>query len=103
MQVSSRYVAPLAGAWIEILYSRRKIEPVVSLPSRERGLKYKFVQHAAVAFLVAPLAGAWIEISGTFLPCREPESLPSRERGLKSSFAVDLDTTARRSPRGSVD
>ncbi len=38
---SSAYcVAPLAGAWIEIsMYSGIK-SPVLSLPSRERGLKY---------------------------------------------------------------
>ena len=33
-------VAPLAGAWVEILYKNRHLFPdVLSLPSRERGLK----------------------------------------------------------------
>ena len=55
-------VAPFAGAWIEIL----KLlcicwVPLPSLPSRERGLKYKKGQAENVC----------------------PLSLPSRERGLK--------------------
>ena len=33
-------VAPLAGAWIEIYYYNDKILGYMSLPSRERGLKY---------------------------------------------------------------
>ena len=32
-------VAPLAGAWVEILIRARKRINVLSLPSRERGLK----------------------------------------------------------------
>ena len=54
-------VAPFAGAWIEIL-EQIDIEQVkASLPSRERGLKYKLV----------------ILVNAGLL------SLPSRERGLK--------------------
>ena len=54
-------VAPLAGAWIEILYPSVMHSKSGSLPSRERGLKchdQSVQQFAAV-------------------------SLPSRERGLK--------------------
>ena len=54
-------VAPFAGAWIEILLVGIALGFTLSLPSRERGLKYK------------PLP-ACPEV----LP-----SLPSRERGLK--------------------
>ena len=36
---SMRGVAPLAGAWIEIGKSTLKEHELVSLPSRERGLK----------------------------------------------------------------
>ena len=78
-----------------------------SLPSRERGLKFKQMIIVFIRKFVAPLAGAWIEIS-EFLPlvlyvfvaplagawieivsgrndgCVYP-SLPSRERGLKLS------------------
>ena len=61
-----------------------------SLPSRERGLKYRTIARTQITrpvapfagawieiydaatddlwFLVAPFAGAWIEILGTFLP-----------------------------------
>ena len=57
-------VAPLAGAWIEILSS----------------LSFLFYG------IVAPLAGAWIEIAaGATLSGIQVRSLPLRERGLKLS------------------
>ena len=74
-------VAPLAGAWIEILYPSVMHSKSGSLPSRERGLKchdQSVQQFAAV-------------------------SLPSRERGLKFKFVFKFIHAARRSPRGSVD
>ena len=97
-------VAPLAGAWIEILYNSLIF----------------------ILFTVAPLAGAWIEISASFtdsvlakmsLPSRERGlksfapincdtnivSLPSRERGLKSAIYDIIMMSKGRSPRGSVD
>ena len=37
----SERVAPLAGAWIEIRRGRMNRSQWTSLPSRERGLKYK--------------------------------------------------------------
>ena len=77
-------VAPLAGAWIEIsaillnrscslslplrerglkyLLPHSVIHPYGSLPLRERGLKYGRVYRAGNVIPVAPLAGAWIEI-----------------------------------------
>ena len=79
--VLSRIVAPLAGAWIEmppVLLNRFLIQ---SLPSRERGLKCLPVKHAAY---------------------RDP-SLPSRERGLKFYTGSDSPGPTGRSPRGSVD
>ena len=55
-------VAPLAGAWIEIMITCQKIECIK----------------------VAPLAGAWIEIFTAYGKSNETgRSLPSRERGLK--------------------
>ena len=55
-------VAPFAGAWIEIHnYPARGLSGLMSLPSRERGLKY---------------------VQSHNLP-RQQSSLPSRERGLK--------------------
>ena len=77
-------VAPLAGAWIEIVPQNTVSEIVEkSLPSRERGLKLA-LQHSGTG-------------SATSLPSRErglkyrkraasgkwSGSLPSRERGLK--------------------
>ena len=78
---------------------------MMSLPSRERGLKFPVGRGLRLGRLVAPFTGAWIEItkimrrqiSGLVAPftgawieitrrttraggCR---SLPSRERGLK--------------------
>ena len=34
----------------------------MSLPSRERGLKFKVIEFAILFYSVAPFAGAWIEI-----------------------------------------
>ena len=78
---------------------------VVSLPSRERGLKLKkyetenkeikvaplagawiemiSVPHNTTFYYVAPLAGAWIEICLEIDFEKQYKSLPSRERGLK--------------------
>ena len=64
------FVAPFAGAWIEIFYRRcclRRRCP--SLPSRERGLKSAVAAEALLLPSVAPFAGAWIEIV-TPLPAR---------------------------------
>ena len=61
-------VAPFAGAWIEIDSMTRRALRLRSLPSRERGLKFKY--------------------DGT--PDGQEESLPSRERGLK----LELDPLA---------
>ena len=98
------YVAPLVGAWIEIV--GRKTEKIFrksSLPSWERGLKYLLTY--SFPCTVAPLVGAWIEIFlgeynyhfpqvaplvGAWIEIREIKqervhypSLPSWERGLK--------------------
>ena len=75
-------VAPLAGAWIEILSTGfvRTIES--SLPSRERGLKSHKLPQSFQVDSVAPLAGAWIEIT-----CADTKLVHSDCR----------------SPRGSVD
>ena len=55
-------VAPLAGAWIEISGHRHRKKMRMSLPSRERGLKYQLNRTLWCTLIVAPLAGAWIEI-----------------------------------------
>ena len=55
----------------------------VSLPSRERGLKYDNAIRPVWDWIVAPFTGAWIEIHADITPRSREESLPSRERGLK--------------------
>ena len=56
-------VAPLAGAWIEILnVGTDTMAQITSLPLRERGLKLQICRHQLDHDIVAPLAGAWIEI-----------------------------------------
>ena len=57
---------------------------VVSLPSRERGLKSKDFKTSGDVKMVAPFTGAWIEISSAYGQSMVTWSLPSRERGLKS-------------------
>ena len=68
-------VAPLAGAWIEILEQLRAIHGILSLPSRERGLK-----------------SYGIGENGD-----KNQSLPSRERGLKFTMIENwMDNVSRR-------
>ena len=75
-------VAPLVGAWIEILLAG----------------------HYEMATMVAPLVGAWIEIQKQALDgCRE-WSLLSWERGLKLTLISGKEyRRTGRSSRGSVD
>ena len=56
LKMSEKSVAPLAGAWIEIHVFRTPGLWQVSLPSRERGLKYGYGQKRNVRVAVAPLA-----------------------------------------------
>ena len=74
-------VAPLAGAWIEMI---------------TRGIRL-------CSKPVAPLAGAWIEMQDVYTAERTMLSLPSRERGLKLKTAFVVRSRRGRSPRGSVD
>ena len=57
------YVAPFAGAWIEIGLNLRNVKILESLPSRERGLKSLLIKPHGRKEKVAPFAGAWIEIT----------------------------------------
>ena len=60
-QITNLLVAPLVGAWIEILLPTNIAPTGESLLSWERGLKYNCHSHL-FGRLVAPLVGAWIEI-----------------------------------------
>ena len=67
-----------------VLYKENEICCIIllSLPSRERGLKFYIVGLRVLGSLVAPFAGAWIEIS---------------------SITVNSSKLISRSLRGSVD
>ena len=61
----------------------------MSLPSRERGLKFPLQEFYQKFSNVAPFAGAWIEITfSNSLVFAFALSLPSRERGLKFSTSL---------------
>ena len=75
-------VAPLVGAWIEIILIVMFGYLVLSLPSWERGLKCPEEVGIHCLLHVAPLVGAWIEIC------------PTKSRRSPACC---------RSPRGSVD
>ena len=62
----SKSVTPFAGVWIEIRGKHQKMRGIVSLPSRECGLKYVIALHERKFFIVTPFAGVWIEIA--YLP-----------------------------------
>ena len=55
----------------------------MSLPTRERGLKY-VLPYIPWDHGVAPYAGAWIEMPCHAVSVSQDASLPTRERGLKS-------------------
>ena len=119
-------VAPLVGAWIEMvclagaasaagslplwergLKCKRDLcapGPVPSLPLWERGLKSVPRPPIYYSFPVAPLVGAWIEIPAVrILLAPESSSLPLWERGLKYPVHRNDSDRLCRSPCGSVD
>ena len=91
------------GAWIEILALAVDGEPLQSLPSWERGLKWIWYRDNRRNKTVAPLVGAWIEMEIWLQKICIDTSLPSWERGLKYPVCVMQERAEGRSPRGSVD
>ena len=75
-------VAPLAGAWIEILFTLVSISTSAVAPLAGAWIEIQKNKHPTRFKNVAPLAGAWIEIDNPF--------------GAHSGGVS-------RSPRGSVD
>ena len=69
-------VAPFAGAWIEISVVTLSFIASQSLPSRERGLKYRTRCIHRCLLSVAPFAGAWIEMTEAAVPEDHPEVAP---------------------------
>ena len=120
-------VAPLVGAWIEISDPfRSRCDPVKSLPSWERGLKYHRSIFKSSSHWSLPSWERGLKSTAAMVHAFDTESLPSWERGLKylHSFSMDtgsivaplvgawIEITDRqvifadgysRSPRGSVD
>ena len=80
------YVAPLAGAWIEIGITKERIKRRMrSLPSRERGLKSECLPWTeGGAHPSLPSRERGLKLCPVFPPPDVSRSLPSRERGLKS-------------------
>ena len=99
-------VTPYAGVWIEMNSLTSKVLKILSLPTRECGLKLRQQHPSTMTVRVTPYAGVWIEIRETieqgesevvtpyagvwieigtliFLPMLT-RSLPTRECGLKS-------------------
>ena len=97
-------VAPLAGAWIEIVTIAFASSSVMVAPLAGAWIEIQIASWSLPAVLVAPLAGAWIEMISLSRISFNAASLPSRERGLKSVLPViTFLTPPSRSPRGSVD
>ena len=77
-------VAPLAGAWIEIVEAVATMWGYVVAPLAGAWIEIRLAVWLLAGCTVAPLAGAWIEILLPWTLIRsEGTSLPSRERGLK--------------------
>ena len=75
---------------LSILYEITEIYCIIllSLPSWERGLKFRRGISFHCCRIVAPFVGAWIEIPMLLQVPGLLRSLPSWERGLKSCFPV---------------
>ena len=77
------YVAPLAGAWIEILGHLLDNSNTLVAPLAGAWIEIRTTCKRGQSHIAAPLAGAWIEMYNHFELVDEKPSLPSRERGLK--------------------
>ena len=63
IHITGSMVTPYAGVWIEINHiPRETIDIIVSLPTRECGLKFQKLIINQCQVLVTPYAGVWIEI-----------------------------------------
>ena len=83
-------VAPLVGAWIEIVLSKGESSPGEVAPLVGAWIEIFFDVNIVVFDLVAPLVGAWIEIWNQYRIFYDPNmSLPSWERGLKSQVLLN--------------
>ena len=96
-------VAPLAGAWIEIVVNDTLGISLTVAPLAGAWIEIRQLQENFNVHCVAPLAGAWIEMISARINPLSKSSLPSRERGLKCYARAEPEGGNGRSPRGSVD
>ena len=65
-------VAPLAGAWIEMMGKKKKQRAREEVaPLAGAWIEMTIIDRVTIPVIVAPLAGAWIEISTTATPLSE--------------------------------
>ena len=76
-------VAPLVGAWIEIVAGKTNVILVLVAPLVGAWIEIPCVNNGYYRRRVAPLVGAWIEIAVHECGHIPLLSLPSWERGLK--------------------
>ena len=81
-------VAPLVGAWIEILFDHDIYAVLYVAPLVGAWIEIHIVFSYLLSVFVAPLVGAWIEIPFRTLSPRCHRSLLSWERGLKFAKAT---------------
>ena len=78
------HVAPLAGAWIEIILPSVLLLAAAVAPLAGAWIEMETPAQFRASARVAPLAGAWIEMPPALMPTLFlPKSPPSRGRGLK--------------------
>ena len=83
-----RLSLPTRERGLKFSYLPVKPDSAASLPTRERGLKSAALDNKIIKGFVAPYTGAWIEIILWDAPAASAaRSLPTRERGLK--FRID--------------
>ena len=96
-------VAPLVGAWIEILYMRFQKRRTYVAPLVGAWIEILTIDLSKADKIVAPLVGAWIEMRNNRLHGIAQSSLPLWERGWKFEEMIDSAFVTGRSPCGSVD
>ena len=97
-------VAPLVGAWIEILELFATACGFLVAPLVGAWIEIQLIHFWVTERIVAPLVGAWIEINKAGRYVSFAMSLLSWERGLKYISVLDKwYWNQRRSSRGSVD
>ena len=74
-EIKLTIVAPLVGAWIEILFDNLRFENVDVAPLVGAWIEIPVCNSSATILYVAPLVGAWIEINSSGVAVSMPRSL----------------------------